>query len=68
MLDIAEGILKKLANKHIESGWSVKEVFDHQELIMYIPVYNGRQNVKALSATDFVGRMHQIGVYDLTQL
>ena len=58
MLDIAESILKELANKHIESGWSVKEVFDHTEIINYIPVYNGRQNVKALSAADFVGRMH----------
>ena len=29
MLDIAEGILKDLANKHIESGWTVKEIFDH---------------------------------------
>ena len=62
MLDIAEGVLKELANKHIENGWSVKAVFDHAEIINYIPVYNGRQNVKALSGPHFLGRVHQIGV------
>jgi hypothetical protein len=50
MLDIAESILRQLAEKLLENEWSVKDVFDHPKLIHVIPFYEEVKNVKALSA------------------
>ena len=66
MLDIAEGILRDLGNKHTESGWTVKDVFDHPEITTVIPSYDGKSDVKIISAPNFLGRMYQLGIQDLT--
>lgn len=58
MLDTAEGILRELAEKLLENEWSVKDVFDHPKLIYVIPAYEGVTNIKAISAQNFLGRMH----------
>ncbi len=68
MLDIAESILRQLAEKLLENEWSVKDVFDHPKLIHVIPFYEEVKNVKALSAQNFLGRMYQLGFQDITQL
>ena len=68
MLDIAEGILRELGNKHAEGGWTVKDVFDHPEITSVIPSYADQTDVKTISAANFLGRMYQLGIQDLTQL
>ena len=50
MLDIAENILRELAEKLLESDWSVKDVFDHPKLVHVIPSYDNVENVVAISA------------------
>jgi len=50
MLDIAENFLRLLAEKLLENGWSVKDVFDHPKLVHMIASYEESENVKALSA------------------
>ena len=39
MLDIAESILRELAEKLLENEWSVKDVFDHPKLVHILPKY-----------------------------
>ena len=68
MLDIAESILDQLAQKLLDNEWSVAQVFDHPKLIHVIPEYDGAQNVKAISAQNFLGRMYQLGFRDITQM
>lgn len=68
MLDIAENILRELAEKLLESDWSVKDVFDHPKLVHVIPNYDSVENVVAISAQNFLGRMYQIGFQEITQL
>ena len=60
MLDTAENIIRELAEKLLENEWSVKDVFDHPKLIHFIPSYEGVENVKAISAQNFLGRMYQL--------
>lgn len=50
MIDIAENILRELAEKLLENNWSVKDVFDHPKLVHVIPVYEKTNNVVAISA------------------
>ena len=50
MLDIAENILRELAEKLLESEWSVKDVFDHPKLVHIIPKYEEQENAAAISA------------------
>ena len=40
MLDIAESILRQLADKLLEHEWSVNDVFNHPKLIHKIPEYD----------------------------
>ena len=68
MLDIAESILRELAEKLLENEWSVKDVFAHPKLVHIIPKYQGQVKVMALSAQNFLGRMYQIGFQEITQL
>ena len=68
MLDIAESILRELAEKLLENEWSVKDVFDHPKLVHILPKYENQENVVALSAQNFLGRMYQIGFQEITQL
>ena len=62
MLETAEAILRRLADKLLENKWSFKEVFDHPKLVHIIPSYEGTENVKALSANNFLGRLYQCGL------
>lgn len=66
MLDIAESILRELAEKLLENEWSVKDVFDHPKLVHILPKYENQENVVALSAQNFLGRMYQIGFQEIT--
>lgn len=68
MLDIAESILRELAEKLLENDWSVKDVFDHPKLVHILPMYENQENIVAISAQNFLGRMYQIGFQEITQL
>lgn len=68
MLDIAEGLLRQLAEKLLQNEWSVRDVFDHPQLVHVIPEYDKDENVVAISAQNFLGRMYQIGFQEITQL
>lgn len=50
MLDIAEIILRTLAEKLIEHDWALDEVFDHPELVQNVEKYESELNLKILSA------------------
>ena len=50
MLEIAQEILRELAEKLLENDWSVKDVFDHPKLIHVIDAYEGETDIKAISA------------------
>ena len=68
MLDTAETILRDLAGKMLENEWTVKDVFDHPKLIHVIPEYEGQDDVVAISAQNYLGRMYQLGFQDITQI
>ena len=68
MLDISAAILRELAVKLLENEWSVNDIFDHPKLIHVIPSYENNENVKAISAQNFLGRLYQLDFQDLTQL
>ena len=50
MLDIAEIILRSLAEKLIANDWAINEVFDHPELVHIVEKYEDDSDLKVLSA------------------
>lgn len=59
MLDTAEQILNTLAQKLIENGWTVHDVFGQpEEIVRIIPEYEDQSNIKVLSASNFLGRVY----------
>ena len=60
MLDISAAILREIAVKLLENEWSVNDIFDHPKLIHVIPSYENKENVKAISAQNFLGRLYQL--------
>lgn len=57
MLDIAEKLISQLAERLLENQWTVKDVFDHAELVHTIERYENMENVKAISAEHFLDKM-----------
>ena len=68
MLDIAEAILRELAEKLLANEWSVRDVFDHPKLIHTIDRYDDQTDVPAISAQNFLGRMYQLGFENISQI
>ena len=69
MLDIAEGILSNLAKKIIEQGWSVDDVFSTPEdIVKVIPEYKDEKQIRVLTPQNFLGRVYQAGIQNLTEL
>jgi len=69
MLDTAEQILSELAQKLIQNGWSVHDVFGQpDEIIRVIQEFESESNIKVLTPQNFLGRVYQAGIQDLTQL
>lgn len=69
MLDTAELILSQLAQKIIQNGWSVIDVFGQpDEIIRIIPEHENEKNIKVLTPQNFLGRVYQAGIQNLTQL
>lgn len=68
MLDIAENILRLLAEKLLDAQWSVDDVFNHPKLVHSLPEYENQKDVVAISAENFLGRMYQLGFQEITQL
>lgn len=67
MLDTAEGILNNLAQMLISNGWTVHDVFGQPDtMIQYIPQYESEPDIRVLSARNFLGRVYQVGIQDLT--
>ena len=63
MLDTAENILNRLAQKLINNGWSVHDVFGQpEEIIKLISEYQGEINIKVLPPNHFLGRIYQVGL------
>ena len=46
----------------------MKDVFDHHKLIHVIESYEGEDNVVAISARKFLGRMYQLGFQEISKL
>ena len=68
MLDIAEQILQTLAEKITENGWSIYEVFSSpDEITKIIPQHCDETNIKVLPVANFMGRVHQVGIQNLTE-
>lgn len=69
MLDIAEGILSNLAKKIIEQGWTVDDVFNTPEdIVKVIPEYKEEKQIRVLTPQNFLGRVYQSGIQNLTEL
>lgn len=58
-----------MAEKLIQNGWSVHDVFGQpDEIIKIIPDHEGDLNIKILTPEMFLARVYQVGITDLTQL
>ena len=68
MLDIAEHILCLLAQQLINNHWTVHDVFGTEEIIRIIPEFENEQNIRVVTAENFLGRVYQAGIQDLTPL
>ena len=68
MLETSEAILNQLAQKLIENGWTVTAVFGHPDIVETLEKYEDDSNVKILTARNFLGRVFQVGITDLSQL
>ena len=68
MVETADNIIRELAEKMQKNEWTVKDVFDHPQLIYTIAKYEGEENVKAISAQHFLGRLYQLEFESITQV
>lgn len=69
MLDIAEMILSQLAQSLIEHGWSVQDVFGQPaQILKEVFCLQTRQTVVAIAPENFLGRLTQLGMDQLSDL
>ncbi len=59
MIEITETILNQLAQKLIQNGWTVFDVFGQpEEIIQVIQQYKDETNIKVLTPQNFLGRVY----------